>query len=99
MPLTTMIFPPGITRFEDSRANVVQADATGRCTVDSALVDLDDYISAGFSQPPDVASATRPVPTYPGQPYFDTTLASGVGRPIWRRTDNQGWIDAFGTAV
>ena len=60
---------------------------------------LPNFIAAGFTQEPDVASATRPTVTYPGQPYFDTTLNSGGGLPIWRNAANSGWVNASGQPV
>lgn len=42
-------------------------------------------------------STGRPVASVIGQSYFDTTLASGRGKPItWNGT---GWVDATGTYV
>lgn len=42
------------------------------------------------------ATASRPTPTYIGQPYFDTTL----GKPIWAKTITPvAWVDSTGTAV
>lgn len=41
-------------------------------------------------------SSRPPVPVI-GQPYLDTTLASGRGKPIWYGPS--GWIDATGTLV
>ncbi len=100
MSLVTLVFPPAITgRFSDSLGNVVSADATGRCVVDSAAVNITDFYQAGFEQAADVASATRPTVTYPGMPYFDTTLNSGAGLPIWRNAANTAWLNASGTVV
>jgi hypothetical protein len=96
MSAITLIAPPNITSgFADSIGNKVQIDATGRVTVDPAVVVLSDFLVAGFTQAPDVAGSTRPTVTYPGMPYFDTN----IGKPIWRRSDNGGWVDATGTAV
>ncbi len=43
------------------------------------------------------ASANRPVSSIIGQTYFDTTLASGRGKPIW--WNGSGFVDATGTYV
>ena len=40
-------------------------------------------------------TANRPTATYPGMPWFDTTL----DQPIWRNTADTSWIDATGTTV
>jgi hypothetical protein len=100
MTLLTLIFPPEITgRFNDTAGNTVSPDATGRCVVDSNVVVLSDFFDAGFSMAADVASATRPSTTYPGQLYFDTTLNAGAGLPIFRNTANNAWINAAGVVV
>ena len=56
-------------------------------------------IAAGFAAPPDVAGAVRPTVTYPGAPFFDTSLNGGTGKPIWRDAANASWRDATGAAV
>jgi len=46
------------------------------------------------------ATANRPTQgLYAGRPYFDTSLAAGEGKPIWRNADNDAWVDATGTPV
>ncbi len=102
MSLVTLVAPPNIPpggTFSDSAGNATTIDATGRCQVDTSVVRMDDFAGAGFVPAPDTASAVRPTVTYPGQPYFDTTLAAGVGKPIWRNAANTGWIDATGASV
>lgn len=42
-------------------------------------------------------STARPTTSVIGQPYLDTTLASGRGKPIWYGPS--GWVDATGTLV
>lgn len=45
-------------------------------------------------------TANRPTQgLYTGRFYFDTSLAAGVGKPIWRNAANTAWVDATGTAV
>ena len=45
-------------------------------------------------------TANRPTQgLFTGRFYFDTSLAAGVGRPIWRNTANNGWVDADGVSV
>lgn len=45
-------------------------------------------------------TANRPTQgLYVGRVYFDTSLAAGVGRPIWRNAANTAWVDADGVAV
>lgn len=39
----------------------------------------------------------RPTSSVVGQPFIDTSLASGRGKPIW--WNGTGWIDATGTYV
>lgn len=39
----------------------------------------------------------RPTSSIVGQFFLDTTLASGLGKPIW--WNGTGWIDATGTYV
>lgn len=34
-----------------------------------------------------------------GMQWFDSSLAAGAGKPIWRNSANTGWIDATGAAV
>lgn len=41
--------------------------------------------------------STRPPAPVSGQPFFDTTLAAGNGKPIWY--NGSIWVDATGTAV
>jgi len=42
-------------------------------------------------------SANRPTSSVLGQQYFDTTLASGRGKPVW--WNGTGFVDATGTYV
>ena len=42
-------------------------------------------------------SANRPTASVVGQHYFDTTLASGRGKPVW--WNGIGFVDATGTYV
>ncbi len=42
-------------------------------------------------------SSGRPTSSVIGQPYFDTTLASGRGKPIWY--NGIGFVDSTGTYV
>lgn len=42
-------------------------------------------------------SASRPTSSVMGQQYFDTTLASGRGKPVW--WNGTGFVDAAGTYV
>lgn len=42
-------------------------------------------------------TANRPTASVIGQPYFDTSLASGRGKPVWYGPS--GWVDATGTLV
>lgn len=42
-------------------------------------------------------SANRPTSSIIGQVYFDTTLASGNGKPLW--WNGTGFVDATGTYV
>lgn len=45
-------------------------------------------------------TANRPtVLLWAGRPYFDTDLAAGAGKPIWRNAGNTAWIDATGSVV
>ncbi len=45
-------------------------------------------------------TANRPTQgLFTGRFYFDTSLAAGVGRPIWRNAANTAWVDADGVAV
>lgn len=98
--LITLVFPPTVVgRFCDSLGNQVVPDATGRCIVDASVVYISDFYNAGFAQAPDMASASRPTVTYPGMPYFDTTLNAGAGLPIWRNAANTAWINAAGSVV
>lgn len=39
----------------------------------------------------------RPTSSVIGQPFLDTSLASGRGKPIW--WNGTGWVDATGTFV
>lgn len=41
------------------------------------------------------ATAERPTGCIVGQMYFDTDL----NRPIWRNSNNNGWVDSNGTDV
>ncbi len=43
------------------------------------------------------ASSERPLSSVIGQRYFDTTLASGRGKPIW--WNGTGFVDGDGTYV
>lgn len=43
------------------------------------------------------ASASRPISSIIGQFYFDTSLASGRGKPIWY--NGTGFVDSTGTYV
>ena len=100
MTLLTLLAPGNITgSFSDSRGNVAQIDPTGRVTIDSSVYLVQNFYDAGFAAIPDIASAVRPTLTYPGQPYFDTTLNAGTGRPIWRNAANTGWVDSTGATV
>jgi hypothetical protein len=42
-------------------------------------------------------SASRPTSSVIGQHYFDTSLASGRGKPVW--WNGTGFVDATGTYV
>lgn len=42
-------------------------------------------------------TSSRPTSSVIGQFYFDTTLASGKGKPVWYGPS--GWVDATGTNV
>jgi hypothetical protein len=42
-------------------------------------------------------TTNRPTSSVVGQPFLDTSLASGRGKPIW--WNGTGWIDATGTYV
>ncbi len=101
MAIVKLNFPPGITNFADSYGTNYTPDANGQVTVNTnTLVSLSDFLTAGFSVPPDVSNAVRPTTgLYPGMPAFDPTLNSGVGLPIWRNASNSAWINAAGTVV
>ena len=94
-------FPAGIGQFEDPNAVVWMPDANGQ--VDIGTGNPAPFLVAGFTYVTDPASATgsRPVPpnTYPGMPWFDTSLNAGAGLPIWRNSSNTGWLNGAGTAV
>ena len=100
MSLLVLVAPPNVIgSYSDSRGNVAVLDATGRVQVNTAVFALAELLEAGFSLPADVAGAVRPAVTFAGQPFFDTTLASGAGKPIWRGAANDRWIDATGATV
>jgi len=50
-----------------------------------------------FAQSQSGTTAQRPVPTYVGQRYFDTTL----GLPVWAKTTGGSavWVNGAGTPV
>lgn len=43
------------------------------------------------------SSSNRPIASVIGQQYFDTSLASGRGKPVW--WNGTGFVDATGTYV
>lgn len=54
-------------------------------------------VNAGVSSG---TTAQRPVAfLYPGRSFYDTDLAAGAGKPIWRNAANTAWIDATGAVV
>lgn len=45
-------------------------------------------------------TANRPTQgLFTGRFYFDTSLAAGAGKPVWRNATNTAWVDATGTVV
>jgi len=93
-------FPAGVTTHQDSWARTWTADKYGIVEIDFAqgLV-IDEFYAAGFLavQPWTVnieMLKAMKVPAGDG-PYFLLEL----NRPVWRNSDNSGWIDAFGRAV
>ena len=98
MAAITLVFPSGVTEYQDINGNTWTPNANGEVIVDGSV--LQSFLTAGFTLLQDVASATRPTAgLYAGMPYFDTTLNSGTGLPIWRNASNSGWINASGATV
>ena len=93
-----LIFPSTLGLFQDSLGALWAPDASGMVTIDPSAQILTDFLGAGFVLPVGFGAA-RPTVTYPGMQFFDTSLNSGAGLPIWRNTANTGWINAAGVTV
>ena len=94
-----LIAPAGMQQFQDGNGTTWTPDSNGQITVDPTQINVGQFLAAGFAEVPDVAGSNRPIVTFPGMMYFDTTLNSGAGLPIWRNAANTGWINAAGASV
>jgi hypothetical protein len=94
-------FPVGISEFSDANNNQYFPDANNEVTIDPTVINPAIFEAAGFLPAVDAVgtTATRPSPCNPGDMFFDSSLNSGVGLPIWRNAANTAWINAAGAAV